>query len=798
MAQQRWPWIVLGVIALAPTPAVAAADVLTAAVRGGAITGLAWDPAHGETVWAGVHGAGLYRSSNGGATWTQILLPTVSSHFASAVLPSTAATDLVFVCEPSPSEAAIWRSADGAATFANVLPTTTGACTTIIDGRQSGTLYAGVQVGSNAKVYRSLDSGQTWSPLGLDQPTRIVSSLLALGSGRLVAGLRDGAGGIKGKDNTGAIFYSDDDGASWMEAPSTGTNAVAKLASSSGGHVMALTTNGATAAILNSTDGAAWSAGPTFPGSDQGGHLEYHAASDTFFVMATNDTILQSTAEAGGYSFAGASDKAATAAAPVPLSVGHHSFFTVDPSDAAHLLLGDFGGGEGIFATANGGADWTVSNDGLYAQEVNLALKSPGGRRYAANTTGFVYFSAAAIDSAWKRIYRASDVTHDPVQALAYDMANDARVVIAQSNLNDYNTLRLLPDAVSASEDAPPYAHAAWQTLTYPNGSPGTPVLALLVDGMTMYAGTANKQSDAVGQYLYKSIDGGVSWSATSLQAIGGIRALAFDPSNHQTLYAGAGDYAGGRNEVMNAGGLWKSTDGGQTWSQLSSNATLNSQAPRTIVVDPTSSMRLWVFADKTGGGGGNTNNDLFESLDGGASWAVITPSNVGASRFAFTYSPGEGLLALATGGSGINVYTKTPGNGSSLWDAAFGVYGEGHVLYAGSIGVGTATGLFEATGVTIGGADMASPRDLGTNAPDLYQMPVGGKDGGGCSYSPAASPDWEAVRWIALLVAVMIASNRVTRCSRRSSTSATRDGLGGSAVSRRSARAWAATRSGR
>jgi hypothetical protein len=53
-------------------------------------------------------------------------------------------------------------------------------------------------------------------------------------------------------------------------------------------------------------------------------------------------------------------------------------------------------------------------------------------------------------------------------------------------------------------------------------------------------------------------------------------------------------------------------------------------------------------------------------------------------------------LLLFSVGGPRINVFKKKPGSGSTIWDAAFGVYGGAGALYDGSIGVATQTGLYE------------------------------------------------------------------------------------------------------
>jgi photosystem II stability/assembly factor-like uncharacterized protein len=56
---------------------------------------------------------------------------------------------------------------------------------------------------------------------------------------------------------------------------------------------------------------------------------------------------------------------------------------------------------------------------------------------------------------------------------------------------------------------------------------------------------------------IYKSVDGGVTWQ--NLQVKFGVEAMAIDPTNPATMYAGGGD------------GMFKTIDGGATWTAVNS-----------------------------------------------------------------------------------------------------------------------------------------------------------------------------------------------------------------------------------
>ena len=160
---------------------------------------------------------------------------------------------------------------------------------------------------------------------------------------------------------------------------------------------------------------------------------------------------------------------------------------------------------------------WVVANDGLFAQQIDFALKSPAGYRYAANRSGFVYFGGAALDAPWIRVYRAKDVTkRSGERARLRHRRQQAR------------RRRAVEPRRSGSAAAPARRHQdrrrrravralAWSTLAYPDNAKA-PIFGLLVDGMTIFAGIARSQNAATGQYLYRSTNGGTSWALTSLQ----------------------------------------------------------------------------------------------------------------------------------------------------------------------------------------------------------------------------------------------------------------------------------------
>jgi len=122
---------------------------------------------------------------------------------------------------------------------------------------------------------------------------------------------------------------------------------------------------------------------------------------------------------------------------------------------------------------------------------------------------------------------------------------------------------------------------------------------------------------------VFRTTDGGKSWKKVLyLDENTGAADLAMDPSNPRILYAAMWrarrspwglDAGGGKS------GLWKSVDGGDTWTELSGHAGL----PATplgrigIAVSPAETQRLYASVEAPDSAGG-----IFRSDDGGRSWS--------------------------------------------------------------------------------------------------------------------------------------------------------------------------------
>jgi len=123
---------------------------------------------------------------------------------------------------------------------------------------------------------------------------------------------------------------------------------------------------------------------------------------------------------------------------------------------------------------------------------------------------------------------------------------------------------------------------------------------------------------------VYKSTDGGESWKKVLFaNDMAGAVDLTFDPNNPRILYASTWRIE--RTPYsLNSGGegsaLWKSTDSGETWTEISNNEGFATDTLGIIgvAVSPQNSNRVWAMVENKEEGG------LYRSEDAGKTWSLV------------------------------------------------------------------------------------------------------------------------------------------------------------------------------
>jgi photosystem II stability/assembly factor-like uncharacterized protein len=326
----------------------------------------------------------------------------------------------------------------------------------------------------------------------------------------------------------------------------------------------------------------------------------------------------------------------------------------VDPISPSILYVAIFQGvtpgtGVWVFKSTDGGSTWQAAVDGLprgqgYVGPLAIDPKSPN-ILYVGTTK--VFITGEIGDRC--RLFKTHDAgAHWDLVGLD-GICVDHIVVDPRAPTTLYVTTSSL--GIFKSEDG----GLSWRSVN--SGLPNLYPTALAIDpnnSFTLYAGLDPYQSapvSGVTTAVYKSIDGGASW----FPANGGlgrpsVSALAVDPAAPSTVYMGA---MVGPTDW----GVYKSVDGGATWTQM--NSGLSNPAILSLVIDPSSPANLYVGKDSGG---------VDRTTDGGVSWSA---TNLPASRISGLaidpVSPTT-LYAGTNGSSDYGVFKSTDGGKS--WEA--------------------------------------------------------------------------------------------------------------------------------
>ncbi len=175
-------------------------------------------------------------------------------------------------------------------------------------------------------------------------------------------------------------------------------------------------------------------------------------------------------------------------------------------------------------------------------------------------------------------------------------------------------------------------------------------------DVLTYYVGAASGG-------IWKTTDGGLNWKPVfDDKPVHAIGALALAPSNPEIVYAGTGE-SFIRSNVSIGNGIWKSTDGGDSWNQMGLE---NSGRIGRIVVHPTNPDIVYVAA-LGHAYAPQKDRGIFKSTDGGRTWrhVLAVDENTGASEIVM--DPSNPLILFAgTWQLSLRTWNRTSGGPGS------------------------------------------------------------------------------------------------------------------------------------
>ena len=182
---------------------------------------------------------------------------------------------------------------------------------------------------------------------------------------------------------------------------------------------------------------------------------------------------------------------------------------------------------------------------------------------------------------------------------------------------------------------------------------------------------------------VYKTTDGGKTWKRVLyVDAKTGCSDIDMDPQEPDILYAGMWEFRRGASYFSSGGpgsGLYKSTDGGETWRKVETGLPNGTKGRVAIAVAPSRPATVYAIVE-------SKNTALYRSDDTGESWKEMNSSfNIQARPFYFAhivvdpndhntiYKPGLSLTMSSDGGKTFNS-SFGPGGGN--------VHGDLHALW--------------------------------------------------------------------------------------------------------------------
>jgi len=288
------------------------------------------------------------------------------------------------------------------------------------------------------------------------------------------------------------------------------------------------------------------------------------------------------------------------------------------PTNAAEVVVG----GVNVWRTTNAGASWAIyghwTGSGApftHADHHDLEYAS-NGTLFNAND-GTVYRRTATI---WQEISGTMNISQIYKIGLSALTSNFWMTGHQDNGSSSWNgttyTARLGGDGMDCFIDRTndnnmfgEYQNGSFQRST--NGGLSWTGATTGMSGTAPWV-TIWKQDPQVATRLYAgrqnmfvSNNLAVGWSSlTALPATGSVREFAIAPSNNQVIY------------VLKSAGIYKTTNAGATWTTVTGTVPVGSSSPEFVCVSPTDANKVWVVCGNYSAG-----NKVFYSSNGGSTW---------------------------------------------------------------------------------------------------------------------------------------------------------------------------------
>src|SRR5436309_7785248 len=560
----------------------------------GDATALVIDPHDPATLYAGTR-AGLYKSTDGGGSWRGVnsgvptlLLPRFGGSAplyprinALAVDPRTPTTLYAGVSEGR----SIFKSTDGGESWRDINNGLDGAgsgcCPLIIDPQTPIILYTGTE---NGGVFQSVDGGETWHPIndGL-----IGLHVTALEAAPLTPTTLYTCVAHTSTSSSCSLFKSADSGGTWrpLNVGNSRFNLAALIVDPRNPRIMYA---GTRTGVFKSTDGGGrWVASNT-------GLANFDIS---VIVDSKKPTTLYGLSDRG--LFKSTNGGRTWRILDVDQAGQFLSALAIDPQNPTTLYLGTAAtfdeAGRGVFKSTDGGQSWRAVTAGLTNLSLSVSVMTIDPRTpttvYAAS-----YRRLGQVPESDAGLLKSTDggETWRSTRIGSGDLYIAALVIDPQIPTTLYAAVRAGPpfkstDGVFKSVNGGETWRAVNTGLPPNNGLPQVYLSSLAIDPhrpTNVYAGSLS--GPGTGGGVYKSTDGGISWSAVGTGLLGGVEALAIDPRTPTIIYAGT-----------TRGGVFKSTDSGRTWRAI--NEGLANLRVTVLVIDPNDPFTIYASTEGNG-----------------------------------------------------------------------------------------------------------------------------------------------------------------------------------------------------
>jgi len=198
----------------------------------------------------------------------------------------------------------------------------------------------------------------------------------------------------------------------------------------------------------------------------------------------------------------------------------------------------------------------------------------------------------------------------------------------------------------------------SWQPIFDEEPTSSIGAIAVSVsDPNVIYVGTGEgniRPDQATGMGMYKSTDAGKTWAFIGLRETEDIAAIAVDPHDPNRVFVAALGHVYGSNEER---GIFRSLDGGKTWKRVLYVNEYTSGDD--IEMDPSNSDVLYATlwqqqqAPWENGHFGGTDGGIFKSTDGGNTWKKLTKGLPAVQQALLRIAPSDPNVLYASVSSG-------------------------------------------------------------------------------------------------------------------------------------------------